>query len=132
MISSEMTVWLFQMMTRLKMLVICHPQKVASCLYRTGEQLEARNITQDPSNTAIWRALPDWICRGISSFILFLHKILQIQLSDELCQAGTRNNSMVRSDDPSHHERTLLPWSYISPPLVQNASHFSCFMSSYI
>ena len=23
-----------------------------------------------------------------------------------------------RSDDPSHHERTLLPWSYISLPLV--------------
>ena len=33
-------------------------------------------------------------------------------------QAGTRNSSMVhpmkdRSDDPSHHEQTLLPRSYI-------------------
>ena len=23
-----------------------------------------------------------------------------------------------RSDDPSHHERTLLPWSYISLPII--------------
>ena len=28
--------------------------------------------------------------------------------------AGTRNSSMGRSDDPLHHERTLLPRSYIS------------------
>ena len=35
--------------------------------------------------------------------------------------AGTRNSSMgsphegsIRRPDPSHHERTLLPWSYIS------------------
>ena len=26
-----------------------------------------------------------------------------------------------RSDDPSHHERTLLPWSYISLPNYNNA-----------
>ena len=37
--------------------------------------------------------------------------------------AGTRNSSMglpheVRSDDPSHHERKLLPWSYILLPLL--------------
>ena len=33
--------------------------------------------------------------------------------------AGTRNCSMKdRSDDPSHHERTLLPRSYISLPSV--------------
>ena len=36
--------------------------------------------------------------------------------------AGRRNSSMVhpmkdQSDDPSHHERTLLPRSYISLPL---------------
>ena len=33
--------------------------------------------------------------------------------------AGTRNSSMGRSDDPSHHERTLLPRSYISLPLIE-------------
>ena len=39
--------------------------------------------------------------------------------------AGTRNSSMgppkEGSDDPSHHERTLLPRSYISLPVLKNA-----------
>ena len=39
---------------------------------------------------------------------------------------GTRNSSVGsphedRSDDPSHHERTLLPWSYISLPFWWSA-----------
>ena len=33
--------------------------------------------------------------------------------------AGTINSSMVRSDNPLHHERTLLPQSYISLPHIQ-------------
>ena len=33
---------------------------------------------------------------------------------------GTRNSSIKDgSDDPSHHERTLLPWSYISLPHLE-------------
>ena len=44
--------------------------------------------------------------------------------------AGTRNSSMgpphegsIRSDDPSHHERTLLPRSYISLLYIQRLQH---------
>ena len=33
-----------------------------------------------------------------------------------------------RSDDPSHHERTLLPWSYISLPYILKVSFVSSFM----
>ena len=45
--------------------------------------------------------------------------------------AGTRNSSMGsppmkdRSDDPSHHERTLLPRSYISPTYHVKESNIS-------
>ena len=38
--------------------------------------------------------------------------------------AGTRNSSMGRSDEPLHHERTLLPQSYISL-LISIANQFS-------
>ena len=42
--------------------------------------------------------------------------------------AGTRNSSMVhpmkdRSDDPSHHKRTLLPRSYISLLSTDKSTH---------
>ena len=37
--------------------------------------------------------------------------------------AGTRNRPMVRSNDPSHHEQTLLPPSYISLRICQMKTH---------
>ena len=45
--------------------------------------------------------------------------------------AGTRNSAMGppmkdRSDDPSHHERTLLPRSYISLTFMEECRHRYC------
>ena len=83
-------------------------------------------------------ARDDTRCRHMGYFFRLAARVLLYALShrqdntyDFLCYtrrgalAGTRNSSMDRSDDPSHHERTLLPQSYISLPTININSFVS-------
>ena len=75
---------------------------------------------------------------------IYIHTILQTGYNSRGSLAGTTNSSMKdRSDDPSHHVRTLLSRSYISPLLVHSniriskqelnylSQHLNCYKTKH-
>ena len=64
----------------------------------------------------------------ITHTIAFVTPVVEHWLEREIAQWV--HPMKDRSDDPSHHERTLLPRSYISPPLYRN--HFRKLLFSLL
>ena len=61
-----------------------------------------------------------WMEREIAQWVYMDYKLMQVVWSDiwNLCSKLHNGSTLKdRSDDPSHHERTLLPRSYISLPV---------------
>ena len=82
-----------------------------------------RHMVKDHSDSEKGNALPPG---RIAHTTAFVTPVMEHWLDREIAQ--WIHPIKDRSDDPSHHERTLLPWRYISLQIETNNVNKECYI----
>ena len=94
-------------------------------LYGVGHMVKYHSDSERKPAAATWATLSDYQqgffymhypTDRIAYTTAFVTPVVEQWLEREIAQ--WLHPMKDRSDDPSHHERTLLPWSYISHPAL--------------